>query len=156
MNTLVKKTNGNMPATSFSGMVDRLFQNTAGRILEDDFWGFNGVNPNVNVPVNIKETEKSYELQLVVPGLKKEDLKVGLNKDLLTVSFEQHQEHTDQSKQDGWIRKEYQNRSFSRSFSLDDAIDATRIEAKYTDGILFVTLPKKEGAQAVSRHIEIR
>lgn len=152
----MKKTNGNMPAATFSGLVDRLFQNTTGRLFDDDFWGFNGIAPNVNVPVNIRETDKSYELQLVAPGLRKEDLKVGLNGDLLTISFEQHEERNDQSKQDGWIRKEYQHRGFTRSFSLDEAIDAGKIDAKYTDGILHVTLPKKEGSQAISRNIEIR
>ena len=72
MNTLMKRTNGNMPATTFSGLVDRLFQNNVNRFFDDDSWGFNGVAHNVHVPVNIRETEKGYELQSVAPGLKKE------------------------------------------------------------------------------------
>lgn len=156
MNTLMKRTNGNMPASTFSGLVDRLFQNNVNRILDDDFWGFNGVSQNVNVPVNIRETGKSYELQLVAPGLKKEDFKVSVGDNMLTISFEQKEEHNQENKEEGWLRKEYQKRSFTRSFTLDEVIDANKIDAKYADGILHVTLHKKEGAQAVSRTIEIK
>ena len=156
MNTLMKRTNGNMPATTFSGLVDRLFQNNVNRFFDDDFWGFNGVSQNVDVPVNIRETDKSYELHLVAPGLKKDDFKVNVSGDVLTVSFEQKEEHSHENKEQGWLRKEYQKRSFTRSFNLDDAIDANKIDAKYADGILHLTLSKKEGKQSISRTIEIK
>ena len=156
MNTLMKKTNGNMPATTFSGLVERLFQNNTNRLFDDDFWGFNGVSQNVNVPVNIRETDKSYEVQLVAPGLKKDDFKVNVSGDVLTVGFEHKEEQSQENKEDGWLRNEYQKRSFTRSFSLDDAIDANKIDAIYADGILHLTLPKKEGAHSISRTIEIK
>lgn len=156
MNTLMKRTNGNTPASAFSGLVDRLFQNNVNRIFDDNFWGFNGLSQSVNVPVNIQETGKSYELELVAPGLKKEDFKVSINGDMLTVSFDHQEQHSRQNDQEGWLRKEYHKQSFSRSFNLDDAIDASNIAAKYADGILHLTLPKKEGAQSVSRSIEIK
>ena len=155
MSTLMKRTNGNLPATNFSGLVDKLFQNNVNRLFDDEFWGFNNVSQNVNVPVNLKETDKSYELELVAPGLKKEDFKINVHRDMLTVSFEHQEEQNQQHKDEGWLRKEYQKRSFTRSFSLDDAIDTSKINAKYNDGILHVCLQKKEGAQAVSRTIEI-
>ena len=155
MNTLMKRTNGNTPATTFSGLVDRLFQNNVNRFFDDDFWGFNGIAQNVNVPVNIRETDKCYELHLVAPGLKKEDFRVNITRDLLTVSFEQKEAHSQENKESGWLRSEYQTRSFTRSFSLDDAIDVNKIDARYADGILRLTMPKKEGAQSVSRSIEI-
>jgi HSP20 family protein len=158
MNTLMKKTNGNgtMPATSFSGLVDKIFQNNVNRLFDDDFWGFSNVTPGVSVPVNVKETDKSYELELVAPGLKKEDFKINVHGDMLTVNFEHQDEQQQQNKSEGWLRKEYQKRSFSRTFNLDDAIDANKIDAKYADGILHLSLPKKEGAQTVSRTIEIK
>ena len=156
MNTLMKRTNGTVPATTFSGMVDRLFQNNVNRFFDDDFWGFDGVSRMVNVPVNIRETDQSFELQLVAPGLKKDDFKVNVGGDLLTVSFEQAEEHSQEGKQEGWLRREYQKRSFTRSFTLDDAIDANKIEAAYTDGILHLSMPKKEGSRSVSRNIEIK
>lgn len=158
MNTLMKRTNGtsNLPTTTFSGLVDKIFQNNVNRLLDDDFWGFSNVSHGVSVPVNVRETGSSYELELVAPGLKKEDFKISLHGDTLTVSFEHQDEHSQESKEEGWIRKEYQKKSFTRSFNLDDAIDAGRISAEYHNGILHLTLPKKEEAQALSRTIEIK
>src|SRR5271165_1454206 len=97
MNTLMKKTNGNgnTPATTFSGLVDKIFQNNVNRLFDDDFWGFGNVSQNVSVPVNVKETDKSYEMELVAPGLKKEDFKVNVHGEMLSVSFE-HQEEQNQ------------------------------------------------------------
>ncbi len=156
MNTLMKRTNGNMPATTFSGLVDRLFQNNVNRFFDDNFWGFSGVSQQVQVPVNVRETEAGYELQLVAPGLKKEDFKVHVSGDMLTVSFEQHEEQNKENKEEGWLRKEYHRRSFSRSFNLDEAIDVSRIDARYADGILHLAMPRKDGAPAMSRTIEIK
>ena len=158
MNTLTKRNNGNanLPAASFSGMVDRIFQDNLSRFFDDSFWGFNGLDRNVNVPVNVRETDKAYELELVAPGLKKDDFQLNLHNDTLTVSFEQQQQQEAQNKEEGWIRNEYRLQSFSRSFHLDDTIDATNISAQYRDGILHMQLPKKEGAQNVSKSIEIK
>ncbi len=156
MNTLMKRANGNVPATTFSGMVDKLFQSNLNRILDDGFWGFDGVNHSVNVPVNIRHTDTSYELDLVAPGLKKEDFKVSLNRDTLTIGFEHKEENKQQSDNDNWLLNEYKLQSFTRSFRVDDTIDASKITASYADGILHVSLPKKEGAQAITRTIDIQ
>ena len=158
MNTLMKRTNVNdsTPSTTFSGLVDKIFQGNVNRLFDDDFWGLTNVSHNVSVPVNVKETDKSYEMELVAPGLKKEDFKINVHGDTLTVGFEHQEEHNQQNKEEGWLRKEYQKRSFTRTFSLDDAIDAGKINGKYSDGILYLSLPKKEGAQTVSRAIEIK
>jgi HSP20 family protein len=158
MNTLMKRTNGNgnVPAPTFSGMVDKIFQDNLSRFFDDDFWGFNGLNREVNVPVNVRQTDKSYELEVVAPGLKKEDFKINVSGDMLTVSFEHQEENNQQSKEEGWLRKEYKMRSFSRSFNLDDTIDVNKIAAKYNDGILQLSLPIKEGAKPISRTIEIK
>ena len=145
-----------MPATTFSGLVDKIFQNNVNRLFDDDFWGFTNVARNVNVPVNVQETDKSYELELVAPGLRKEDFKVNLHGDTLTVSFEHQEEQNQEDKQGNWLRREYRKQSFSRSFNLDEAIDAGKINAQYTDGILHLTLPKKEGEQPLTRTIEIK
>lgn len=157
MNTLTKRTNGNgnLPATSFSGIVDRIFQDNLSRFFDDSFWGFNGLNHNVGVPVNLKETDKTYELEVVAPGLKKDDFRVDLQDDMLTVSFDLQQQQEEQSKEEGWLRREYRMQSFSRSFHLDDTIEADKISAQYRDGILYLQLPKKEGAQRISKTIAI-
>lgn len=155
MNTLMKRTNGNnAPATGFSGMVDRIFQDNLNRFFNDDFWGFNGLDRSVSVPVNIRQTAKSYELEVVAPGLKKEDLKVTADGNVLTISFEQQKEDTAEG--EGWLRKEYRTRSFSRSFTIDDTVDVSKIAASYDQGILHLDLPKKQEAQALTRTIEIK
>ena len=157
MNNIMKRENGNsnMPS-NFTGLVDQLFQDNLNRFFNDDFWGFSGVNRSVQVPVNIKETDKSYEMELVAPGLRKEDLKLNISDNMLTVSFEHKEEKNQENKQEGWLKREYNRQSFNRSFSLDDTIDANKITAKYEDGILRMSLPKKEGAQKISKNIEIK
>jgi HSP20 family protein len=149
----MKRTNGTAP--SFTGLVDKVFREDLGQLFNDSFWGFNGLDRAVNVPVNIRETDKSYELELVAPGLRKEDFRVSLNKDVLTVGFEHREEQQQENKQEQWLRKEYNLRSFTRSFSLEDSLDPNKITAKYADGILHLSLPKRDDAPPLSRTIEI-
>lgn len=153
---MIKKDNARVPATSFGGLVDQFFQDNLGRFFEDGFWGFNGLAQRANVPVNLKETDTSYEMQLVAPGLKKEDFNIRLDGDMLTVSFEHKEEKQQEDKNQRWLRKEFRQQSFARSFTLDDTLSAEKISAQYRDGILHLSLPKKEGAQRVSRQIEIK
>ena len=158
MNTLMRKTNGNgnVPGSPFSGLVDKIFQDNLNHFFNDDFWGFRGLEQQAQVPANIRETDTSYELELVAPGLKKDDFKVNVNGDQLTVSLEQQEENDQENKKEGWVRREYKTRSFSRSFNLGEKVETSKITAEYTNGILHLTLPKKEGAQTLSRTIEIQ
>lgn len=157
MNTLMKRTNGNeLPATTFSGLVGKIFQNNTDRIFDDRFWGFTNLERNVQIPVNIRETDKSFELELVAPGMKKEDFKVNLAGDTLTVSYEHKDAHSEQNDDKSWVRKEYKQQSFQRSFTLDESLDPNGIAAHYTDGILKLTVPKKPDAQSITRNIEIQ
>lgn len=141
---------------SFSGLVDQIFQNNLSRFFEDDFWGFNGVNHTMNVPVNIRETDKSYELQLIAPGLKKEDFRINISGDLLTVSFEHNEEKNEGNKDQGWLRKEYRTQSFTRSFNLDETVNADNILAKYADGVLTLSIPKKDEVKRISKAIQVQ
>ncbi len=157
-NSIIKKTNGtsNLPTRPVTGLIDQLFQNNLNRFFNDDFWGFNGIEHQATVPVNLKETDKAFEMQLVAPGLKKEDFKLNVTNELLTVSFEQKEEQEQESKNDGWLRKEYKMQSFNRTFNLDDSVDINKISAVYNNGILHLTLPKKENAQRISKSIEVK
>ena len=110
----------------------------------------------MNVPVNLRETDKTYEMELVAPGLKKEDFKLNVSNDMLTVAFEQKEEQQQVDKSEGWLRKDYKMQSFSRSFARDDSVDANKINAVYNNGILHLTLPKKENAQKLSKSIEVK
>ncbi len=134
---------------TFSNFVDDLFTELP-VILNN---GFNNSVRKESVPVNVKETEGSYELEVVAPGFEKSDFKVNLEQQLLTVSAEK--QATETSGTEKQIRKEYSFRSFKRSFTLDDKIDATKIEASYINGILRLNLPKQTTVKA-SQAIEIK
>ncbi len=117
-------------------------------------WNFNDEARSFSVPVNIQDTDKSYELHLVAPGLKKEDFKLNLDRDILTISFE-HKEENKEGQEGKWIRNEYTVKSFKRSFTMNDKVDARNISAKYADGILVVTLPKKEPVEPTTQEIAV-
>ncbi|MEO9211218.1 MAG: Hsp20/alpha crystallin family protein [Ginsengibacter sp.] len=109
----------------------------------------------INFPaVNIVETDNNYELELNVPGRKKDDFKITLEKDLLTISFEKAEAKTEDTKK--FIKKEFFAQSFSRSFTLDEKINIDQINAKYEDGILMLTLPKKEEVKIQPKEITIQ
>jgi HSP20 family protein len=98
--------------------------------------------------VNILETEKEYKIEVAAPGLKKEDIKVELENDLLTISSEVKQEKEEKDKEGRYTRREFSFSSFKRSFTVDeDTVDTEKIEAKYEDGILNIHVPKKTAAQ---------
>jgi HSP20 family protein len=158
MNNIIKKENGYQQPATFGSVVDRIFQNNLNRFFDDEFWGFNGItSPHLTqVPVNIRETDKTYELELSAPGLQKQDFRLNLEGDQLTISAEHSEEDTRQDKSEGWFRKEFKKGQFSRTFNLDDTVDASNISAKYMDGILYLSIPKKEHAQKVTRTIAIQ
>ena len=155
--TIVRRNNGtsNMPAKTFSSWVDQLLQNNLNSFLNDDNWAFSASDAHGTVPVNLKETGNTYELELIAPGLKKEDFKLNVSNDLLTVSFEQKEEQQEENQAEGWLRKEFRQQSFSRSFNLGDSVDVNKINAVYNNGILNMTLPKKENAQRLSKTIQV-
>jgi len=120
--------------------------------------GWNQLNEEVssfNVPVNIQETDKSYVLHVVAPGLKKEDFKLNIDHNVLNISLDHKEETTEQTEKPTWLRTEYRTKSFKRSFTLNDKVDATKIGARYADGILFITLPKKEATTPASHEISV-
>lgn len=104
-------------------------------------------------PVNIYETNDSYHLELVAPGLKKEDFKINLEKDLLTISYEKKAEND--NKDYKTHRSEFNVAGFKRSFSVDDKINGEGIEAKYENGLLKLYLPKKEEVKSLPKEITI-
>ncbi len=154
MTNIIKKENA-MPAT-FGSVVDRIFQNDLGRFFDDGFLGFNGFQAISQVPVNIRETDNSYEMEVVAPGLKKQDFQLNITGDLLTVSFGHKEENKEENKDSGWLRQEYKKQAFSRSFSLDNTVDAEKATARYEDGVLHLSLPKKENAKRLTRTISVQ
>jgi HSP20 family protein len=107
--------------------------------------------------VNLKETDKKIEVELAAPGLKKEDFKVEIDNNMLTISSEKKEEKEETRKKDNYYRKEFNYQSFCRSFSLPDYADENNINANYKDGILHVEIAKKEGSpKPVAKTITIK
>ncbi|MGB8194997.1 MAG: Hsp20/alpha crystallin family protein [Chitinophagaceae bacterium] len=104
--------------------------------------------------VNIHETENAFEMELNVPGRKKEDFKINLENGLLTVSFDKKEENKENGNKT--IRREFSYQSFKRSFNLDETVDTDNIQAKYESGILYLTLPKKEQAKPAKKEINVQ
>lgn len=135
---------------TFNSLVDDLFSELPVFLQKD----FNQAEKNSFVPVNVKETEKAYQLDVVAPGFEKADFKINLDQDLLTVSVEKKNDEKEETHKQ--IRREYSFRSFKRSFTLDEKIDATNIEATYINGVLTLNLPKKEVVKASATEISIK
>jgi HSP20 family protein len=109
-----------------------------------------------NMPaVNIKENEKNYEVELAVPGYDKKDFSISIDNGLLTVSADKREEK--ETKEDNYTRREFGFRSFSRSFNLPTNTNEEGIDAKYTDGVLKLTIEKvKSSNGAPRRQISIK
>lgn len=121
-----------------------VFPSLMNEIFKPDWFG--GVDSyNFDVPaVNIKDNEKEFELELMVPGRKKEDFNIEVDNDVLTISSEKKSE--DEVKEGNYTRREFNFSSFKRSFTLPETIDSDKIKANYEDGLLKFVLPKKEEA----------
>ena len=104
--------------------------------------------------VNIAENENGFEIELAAPGLKKDDFKISLDKNVLSVSVEKKAEETTETKK--YSKREYSYQSFVRSFTLPESADHGKIEAAYTDGILTLNVAKKEEAKIQSREIAVK
>ncbi len=133
---------------ALGNMLEDIFSNSINKVFGDE-----GLAGTQHAPVNIQETDKGYELQLVAPGLKKEEFKLSVDRDILTISFDHKEEETEQAPK--WLRKEYKLKSFKRSFTLNEKIDTAGIAARYADGILHVTLPKKEQQEIKVQEITV-
>ncbi len=106
-------------------------------------------NISTSLPaVNVKETEGGFELEVAAPGLKKEDFKVELNKDVLTISSEKEYKNEEKDQEGKYTKREFKYQSFQRSFRLPEGVvNGEKIQAKYENGILYLSLPKREEAK---------
>lgn len=141
-----KRNHGLMPHR-VNGVFENLINGDWNKMFYDDNWS------NVTAPVNIKETEKTYEIDVIAPGLNKENFKIEVDKDTLNISFEQSSEKEENT--DKVLRNEYHFRSFKRSFTLNEKVNSADINAKYVDGVLKVTLPKKENVDTGVRTVSV-
>jgi HSP20 family protein len=98
--------------------------------------------------VNVKEDPDNYTVSLAAPGLKKEDFKIDMEGNMLTISCEK--ETTGEEKDEKFTRKEYDYFSFSRSFTLPEDVKQDAIDARYEDGVLNIRLPRLEEAKKIA------
>jgi HSP20 family protein len=136
-------------------MVPALFEDFVGRELFN--WGnTNYSSTQTTIPmVNIKESAENFDVEVAAPGMSKKDFKIQLDNNLLTISSQK--ESDEQTQQEGYSRREFSYQSFQRSFLLPkDVVDHDGILASYDNGLLRLTIPKREEAkQKGTRFIEV-
>jgi HSP20 family protein len=132
---------------SFDSVVDD-FLNTIPGLWNE---GYSGINL---APVNIDETAEGFQLEISVPGINKEEIKVNVDKGLLTISYDKKEENKSEGHKS--IRREFSHKSFKRSFTIAEQVNADAIEAKYENGILKLFLPKKEQVKETPKQVVIQ
>ena len=125
--------------------VDNFFDNNWMRKWEKEF-----------PAVNIAENEKSYSIEVVAPGFRKEDFKLKVDDDVLTISAESKSEQKETEKEKEYTRREYSYSSFTRSFRLPDNVKDDSISAAYQDGVLKLDLPKSKMQVKATKEIAIK
>jgi HSP20 family protein len=147
MNTLVKKNNGRQLADPWMDFFD-----------VDNMFGRSWMKPfDKSLPaVNISENEKTYNVEVVAPGMKKEDFKVNVEEDILTISAESKHESSEEDKDRQYSRREYSHSSFTRSFRLPDNAKDDAIDACYQDGVLKLSIPKTKEQVKATKEIKVK
>lgn len=145
-----------MTLTKYSNRFPSLFEH----FFDNDLFNWSNNNfseTNTTLPsVNVKEDVNGFEVEMAAPGLEKKDFKISLNNSHLTISSEKKNENETKEGQQ-FTRKEFSYQSFSRSFTLPNTVESDRISAKYENGLLTITIPKKEEAKPKPvKQIEIK
>lgn len=120
--------------------------------FEDDFFKGNQIS---SCKTDIKDEGDKYILESELPGFNKEDIKLDLNGDRLTITAQRDTSNEEKDKNGNYIRRERSSCSYQRSFNISEC-DTTGIDAEYKNGVLFVTLPKKKETVPAARRLEIR
>ena len=107
--------------------------------------------------VNIKEDESSFQLEVVAPGRNKEDFQVKFDQGVLTISAKQDDEQESKNEQSNYLKREFRHGNFQRSFRVEEKeVNGDNIVAKYENGVLYLSLPKREEAKPKpARQIEV-
>lgn len=140
-----------LPVFRKSASVPSIWDEFFGNALSDDFWKID--NYHCTPSVNIAETDKQYRLEVAAPGMSKDDFKISLEENVLTISSEK--EEKNEQKEDKWVRREFKYNSFKRTFILPELAEKEQISATYNDGVLHLNVPKKEQAEKQTRNIKV-
>ena len=145
--TTIKFNRQPMQQKSFSSLLDDFFNDVPAK------WGKDW-NGNYVPAVNIHETDEAFHLEMNAPGRSKEDFKVNVEENTLTIGYEKKQEN--ESNAHKTLRREFSFESFKRSFNLGETINAEAIQAKYENGVLKLYLPKKPVVKESAKEITIQ
>ncbi len=140
MRQLVRRRNHGFP--TFAKVVNDIFNEDFVKNLDENLSVWNGSQPAVNV----KEDADGFALALAAPGYGKEDIEIKIEENVLTISSEKKEENTEKEGEK-FTRKEFKYAAFKRTFTLPDTVDAAKIAANYENGILNISIPKKEEAK---------
>ncbi len=134
--------------TFFPSIVDEFF----GRDFLPNLFEF---QTGINMPsVNIVEGKDDFRIEVAAPGLQKDDFKINLDNNVLTISSEM--EEKNEEKEERYMRREFSYTSFRRSFSLPQTVEADKISANHNNGVLSISIPKKDEAKVKpAKQIEI-
>ena len=122
-----------------------------------DFWGSPMQQSRNTLPaVNISQDDKNFMVEVVSPGFKREDFKIRVDDDILTISAESKQESQQEGSNKEYSRREYSYSSFSRSFRLPENAKDDAISARYSDGVLHIAIPKASQPQKATKEINIQ
>ena len=127
-------------------------------LLDDFFSSYVETMEQRRLPaLNVKENDKTLTLDLQVPGMSKDDIKLDYKDGYLTISCEKKEEKEEKDKDQKFLRKEFSSVSFLRTVELpEDKYDVSKAEASYKDGILEITMPKNEEKAKISKTIQIK
>ncbi|WP_369048026.1 Hsp20/alpha crystallin family protein [Tenacibaculum sp. UWU-22] len=132
--------NSNDSLSSWANLFGDIFNTDLPSVFTSNF------NKGISLPkVNIKETPEAFIVEMAVPGLKKSDFKINLDNKILAIETEIKEETED--KKENYTRREFGYSSFKRTFTLPESVNGDKINANYDNGILHISLPKKEEAK---------
>lgn len=95
--------------------------------------------------VNVKETDENFDIEVAAPGMKRDDFKVELDNNILTISSQREDTQEEKDKNGNYTRREFSYQAFQRSFALPESkVEGDKISARYNDGVLHVMIPKSE------------
>jgi HSP20 family protein len=125
----------------------------------EDELGINSTSIGRSMPaVNISENDNALMFELAAPGMKKKDFGIEFHEGQLRISYK-HEDQTEQKEEKNpksVLRREYHFKSFERTFNLPETIDGENITASYEDGILKISVPKKEESKKPLKNIEVK
>lgn len=121
--------------------------------FDNDLDSFFNSSRRYKPAVNVREDDKVYNLDLAIPGMSKDDIKIEIEKDILMISSENNEKK--ESNKNGYNVREFGYQSFCRSFNIPDNADSEKISASYKDGILNIVIPKSKEDVKVNRMIKI-